>query len=71
MIPKDSDSEIKFILLGIDTEFNQIYEVVETGKNDTVTTITIIDFEFNIKINKDFFVFNDEKYKNYYMNILD
>lgn len=71
LIPKDSDSEIKFILLGIDTEFNQIYEVVETGKNDTVTTITIIDFEFNIKINKDFFVFNDEKYKNYYMNILD
>ena len=28
----DSEADIKYIDLGIDTEFNQIYEVVETGK---------------------------------------
>ena len=42
LIPKDSEAEIKYILLGIDTEFNQIYEVIETGKNETVTTLSLI-----------------------------
>ena len=50
LIPKDSEAEIKYILLGIDTEFNQIYEVIETGKNETVTTISIVDFEFNLPL---------------------
>ena len=71
LIPKDSDAEIKYILLGIDTEFNQIYEVIETGKNETVTTISIVDFEFNLPLDANLFVFDKEKYKDYYMNILD
>ena len=52
LIPMDSDADIKYIDLGIDTEFNQIYEVVETGKNETITTISIIDFEFNVSLNE-------------------
>ena len=71
LIPKDSEAEIKYILLGIDTEFNQIYEVIETGKNETVTTISIVDFEFNLPLDANLFVFDKEKYKDYYMNILD
>ena len=71
LIPQDSDAEIKYILLGIDTEFNQIYEVVETGKNETVTTISIVDFEFNLPLDSKLFVFDEEKYQDYYMNILD
>ena len=71
LIPKDSEAEIKYILLGIDTEFNQIYEVIETGKNETVTTISIVDFEFNLPLDSKLFVFDEEKYQNFYMNILD
>lgn len=71
LIPKDSEAEIKYILLGIDTEFNQIYEVIETGKNETVTTISIVDFEFNLPLDSKLFVFDEEKYQYYYMNILD
>ena len=71
LVPKDSEAEIKYILLGIDTEFNQIYEVIETGKNETVTTISIVDFEFNLPLDANLFVFEKEKYKDYYMNILD
>ena len=71
LVPKDSEAEIKYILLGIDTEFNQIYEVIETGKNETVTTISIVDFEFNLPLDANLFVFDKEKYKDYYMNILD
>ena len=71
LVPKDSEAEIKYILLGIDTEFNQIYEVIETGKNETVTTISIVDFEFNLPLDANLFVYDKEKYKDYYMNILD
>ncbi len=71
LIPKDSEAEIKHILLGIDTEFNQIYEVIETGKNETITTISIVDFEFNLPLDKNLFIFEKDNYMDYYMNILD
>ena len=71
LIPMDSEADIKYIDLGIDTEFNQIYEVVETGKNETITTISIVDFEFNVTLNENLFVFDSAKYDGYYMNILD
>ena len=71
LIPMDSEADIKYIDLGIDTEFNQIYEVIETGKNETITTISIIDFEFNVSLNEKLFVFDSAKYEGYYMNILD
>ena len=71
LVPMDSDAEIKYILLGIDVEFNQIYKVIETGVNDTQTTIAIVDFEVNLPLEESLFVFDKEKYKDYYMNILD
>ena len=71
LVPMDSDAEIKYILLGIDVEFNQIYKVIETGLNDTQTTIAIVDFEVNLPLEESLFVFDKEKYKDYYMNILD
>ena len=71
LIPMDSDAEIKYILLGVDIEFSQIYKVIETGINDTQTTIAIVDFEINLPLEESLFVFDKEKYKDYYMNILD
>ncbi len=74
LVPMDSDAEIKYILLGIDVEFNQIYKVIETGVNDTQTTIAIVDFEVNLPLEESLFVFDREKYfeeLNYYENIID
>lgn len=71
LVPMDSDAEIKYILMGIDVEFSQIYNVIETGINDTQTTISIIDFEVNLPLEESLFVFDKEKYNDYYMNILD
>ena len=74
LIPMDSDAEIKNILLGVDVEFNQIYKVIETGINDTQTTIAIVDFEVNLPLEESLFVFDKEKYfeeLNYYENIID
>ena len=70
----DSDAEIKYILLGVDVEFSQIYKVIETGINDTQTTIAIVDFEVNLPLEESLFVFDKEKYfeeLNYYENIID
>ena len=74
LVPMDSDAEIKYILLGIDVEFNQIYKVIETGINDTQTTIAIVDFKVNLPLEESLFVFDREKYfeeLNYYENIID
>ena len=74
LVPMDSDAEIKYILLGIDVEFNQIYKVIETGINDTQTTIAIVDFEVNLPLEESLFVFDREKYFEeliYYENIID
>ena len=74
LIPMDSDAEIKYILLGVDVEFSQIYKVIETGLNDTQTTIAIVDFEVNLPLEESLFVFDKEKYfeeLNYYENIID
>jgi len=71
LIPMDSEADIKYIDMGIDIEFNQIYEVIETGKNETITTISIIDFEFNVSLNEELFIFDSTKYEGFYMNILD
>ena len=74
LIPMDSDDEIKYILLGVDVEFSQIYKVIETGINDTQTTIAIVDFEVNLPLEESLFVFDKEKYfeeLNYYENIID
>ena len=55
-------------------EFSQIYKVIETGINDTQTTIAIVDFEVNLPLEESLFVFDKEKYfdeLNYYENIID
>ena len=44
---------------------------METGKNETVTTITIVDFEFNVKLDDNIFIFNENDYEDYYLNIID
>ncbi|WP_394749219.1 LolA family protein [Spongiimicrobium salis] len=64
LIPIDSDSEIKSILLGIDVETKHIYKLIETGKNGTKTTITVNSFKTDQPLSKTLFTFDEGKYKN-------
>ena len=68
LIPTIDDSDIKEILVGIDTYENHIYRLIEVGLNGTVTTLTINSMEFNKKLLKDFFVFDPSDYPSYYIN---
>jgi len=69
--PIDSNSEIKYILLGIDNNTKHIYNLIEIGKNSTKTTLTVNSFKTNEPISKTLFTFDKEKYSDYYINELD
>lgn len=63
LIPIDSKSEIKSILLGIDAETKHIYKLIQTGKNGTNTTITVNSFKTDQPLSKTLFIFDENKYK--------
>jgi len=71
LIPIDSDAEIKHILLGIDANTKHIYNLIEVGKNDTKTTLTVSQFKTNQPLPKAKFTFNEAKYSDYYINKID
>ena len=71
LIPIDSQSEIKSVLLGIDAQTKHIYNLIETGQNGTKTTLTVNSFKTNEPISKSLFTFDKNKYKDYYINNLD
>ncbi len=63
LIPIDTNTEINSILLGIDAETKHIYKVIETGRNETMTTITVNSFKTNQPLSKTLFTFDEDKYK--------
>ncbi len=71
LIPIDSNSEIKYILLGIDNSTKHIYNLIEVGGNGTKTTLTVNSFKTNETLSKTLFTFDASKYSDYYINNLD
>lgn len=69
--PIDSNSEISNILLGIDLKTKHIYNLIEIGKNNTKSTITILNFNSTIELEKSFFNFKKSDYPDYYINKID
>ena len=63
LIPMDSDSEVKHILVGVDATTKHIYKVIEIGKDQTKTTITVDSFKINEAISKSLFNFDATKYE--------
>lgn len=71
LLPIDSNSEIKQVLLGIDIKTKNIYNLIEIGSNNTKTTLTVNSFKTNEPLSKTLFTFDESKYKNYYINKID
>jgi len=63
LVPIDTNAEIKSILMGVDAETKHIYKLIYTGKNSTVTTITVNSFKTNQPLSKTLFTFDESKYK--------
>lgn len=71
LLPIDSNSEIKHVLLGIDIKTKHIYNLIEIGSNNTKTTLTVNSFKTNEPLSKTLFTFDKSKYKDYYINKID
>lgn len=68
LIPIDSKSDIKHILLGIDVYTKNIYNLIETGENGSATTLTVNSFKTNQPLSESLFIFDKSKYTDYYFN---
>ncbi|MDX1762292.1 MAG: outer membrane lipoprotein carrier protein LolA [Christiangramia sp.] len=71
LTPKDSNAEIKNILLGIDSQTKHIYNLIQTQDNGTKVTITVKSFKTNQPLAENLFTFNEDRYSDYYINRLD
>lgn len=68
LYPAEDNEDLKYLLLGIDTDKMQMYRLIEIGNNGTTTTLTIKSQENNISLPQDYFEFNAKAYPNYYIN---
>jgi len=71
LTPTSSKDQRKEILLGIDIQTKNIYNLIEIGKNGTKTTLTVNSFKTNQPLSKNQFIFEASKYPKYYINKLD
>lgn len=71
LVPTSTKDQRKEILLGIDVQTKNIYNLIETGKNGTKTTLVVNSFKTNQPLSKNQFTFAESKYPNYYINKTD
>ena len=71
LTPTSGKDQRKEILLGIDIQTKNIYNLIEVGKNGTKTTLTVNSFKINQPLSKNQFTFEASKYPKYYINKLD
>ena len=68
LIPTDAESQSKYLLLGIDTNSKELYKIIDLGINGTDTTFVIEQFTANKSLAPETFVFDKDKYANYYID---
>jgi outer membrane lipoprotein-sorting protein len=71
LVPTSGKDQRKEILLGIDIQTKNIYNLIEVGKNGSKTTLTVNSFKINQPLSKNQFTFDASKYPKYYINKLD
>ncbi|MBS3993714.1 MAG: outer membrane lipoprotein carrier protein LolA [Bacteroidetes bacterium] len=64
LTPIDSNSEIRYILIGVDTQTKHIAKLIEVGNNGTQTSLIVTNFKTNQPISNKLFTFDVAKYKN-------
>lgn len=71
LTPIDTKAEVTSILLGIDTQTKNIYNLIQTQDNGTKITITVNSFKTNQPLSSTLFTFDESKYEDYYINRLN
>ena len=68
LLPIKEDSDVKYLLIGVDVNNLNLFKIIEIGKNGTNTTLKIKNQSYNIILPKNHFNFNPELYKDYFIN---
>ena len=68
LLPIEENTDVKYLLIGIDINNLVLYKIIEIGKNGTNTTLKIINQSYNTALPKNHFKFNPESYKDYFIN---
>ena len=68
LLPIEENTDVKYLLIGIDISNLILYKIIEIGKNGTNTTLKIINQSYNTALPKNHFKFNPESYKDYFIN---
>lgn len=63
LTPTTQNTTMKYSLLGVNVKNNQIYSYQEFGKDGSKTLITVKEYLENLIIHKDYFNFDQKKYK--------
>lgn len=71
LTPTDKNSKIKQVLLGIDKQTKNIYNLIQLMNDGSQITIEINSFKTNQPLSDLLFTFREEKYRDYYINRLD
>ena len=70
LIPIENSLEISHLLIGINTSNNDIFKVIEFGKNKSKIKLKINNIFYNSKLRDDIFIFNENEYLDYYIEKL-
>ena len=68
LLPVEENSDVKYLLLGVDINNLNLFKIIEIGKNGTNTTLKIKNQSYNISLPENHFNFDTELYKDYFIN---
>ena len=68
LLPIEENSDVKYLLVGVDINNLNLFKIIEIGKNGTNTTLKIKNQSFNISLPENHFDFDTELYKDYFIN---
>ncbi len=68
ILKPNASEEVDKIMVGIEKETKHLYSLKQWGTNGTEVTFTITSFETNKKLPANYFTFNRNDYKGYYIS---
>ena len=68
LLPIEENSDVKYLLVGVDIDNLNLFKIIEIGKNGTNTTLKIKSQSYNISLPENHFNFDTELYKDYFIN---
>mgnify|MGYP002007471861 FL=1 len=68
LLPIEENSDVKYLLIGVDITNLNLFKIIEIGKNGTNTTLKIKNQSYNISLPENHFNFDPELYKDYFIN---